>query len=94
MLVDPRAEVVRVSAEGDAEQLEEAVHAIEQGLRCVRGRVCGRCALEHDHAVRQVRGHDEVVLHHEPSALRVQNEPVTFFLNSYNTISKTVYQLF
>lgn len=75
MLVDPRAEVVGVPTEGDAEQLEEAVHAVEQRLRRVRRGVRGRRALEHDHAVRQVRRHDEVVLHHETGALRVQDEP-------------------
>lgn len=74
MLIDPGAEVVRVSPEGNAQQFEELVHAVEQRLRRVRGGVGRGGALEHDDAVRQVCGHDEVVLDHEACPLGVQDE--------------------
>lgn len=38
-------------------------------------RVFGRNPVEDDDAVRQVRGHDEVVLHHERRLLGVQDIP-------------------
>lgn len=36
--------------------------------------VFGGNAVEYDDAVRQVSGHDEIVLHHESRLLRVQDE--------------------
>lgn len=76
MFVDPRSEVVRISPEGDTEQFQELVHAVEQRLRRVRRRGGGGRALEHDHAVRQIRRHDEIVLYYEACAFCVENEPV------------------
>ena len=67
-------EVVGVPPECDFELLEELVHPREQRLRRAGLGGDGGGALEHDHAVREVRGHDEVVLNDEPGLLGVEDE--------------------
>lgn len=76
MLVDPRAEVVGISSEGDAKELKEPVHAVEQGLRAVRCGVRWGRAFKYYDAVGQISGHNEIVLDNEACPLCVQNEPV------------------
>jgi hypothetical protein len=73
--VDSRPVVVGVSSEGDAEQLKEAVHAVQQTLGRVSNGVHGWRSLEYDHPVSEISGHDEIVLHHKSGFLRVKNEP-------------------
>lgn len=53
-LVDPRAEVGRVPAEGDLERGQELVHSRQQRLGCGRERLDGRRAGVNDDAVREV----------------------------------------
>ena len=76
VLVDPRAVVGRVTAEGDVELLEELVHPGEQRLRRVRGGRDRRQAVVDDDAVGEVGRHDEIVLDNERRLLGVQHEPL------------------
>mmetsp|Transcript_18269 Transcript_18269/g.35312 ORF Transcript_18269/g.35312 Transcript_18269/m.35312 type:complete len:219 (+) Transcript_18269:103-759(+) len=75
-LVDARPVVRGVPSEGDGEVVEEHVHTRKQGLRRVRHAVHRGGALVHNDAVRQVRRHDEIVLHNERRLLRVHDEPL------------------
>lgn len=52
MLIDSRPEIIRISSEGDAQEFQEAVHAVEQRLWAVSCRMRWRCAFEDDHTVR------------------------------------------
>lgn len=76
MLIDPRPEVVRVSPERNAQLFEELVHAIQQGLRCVGCSVGRWGALKHNHSVRKVCGHDEIMLYNKACPLGVEDESV------------------
>ena len=38
----------------------------------------GRRALEDDHTISQVRGHDEIVFHNKRRLLSVQDKPTTY----------------
>lgn len=73
VLVDARSEIVGITTERNAEQLEESVHAGQQILRCVCRRVHRWCSLEYDDAVGQVGGHDEIVLDDKSGFLCVQD---------------------
>ena len=73
--VDSRPVVVGVSSEGDAEQLKEAVHAVQQTLRRMSNSIHGWRSLEYDHPVSKISGHDEIVLYHKTGFLCVENEP-------------------
>lgn len=73
-LVDAGTEVCGVTTEGDAEVLEEAVHAGKEGLGGAGGAVAGRGAFEDDDAIGQVGGHDEVVLDDEGGLFGVEDE--------------------
>lgn len=73
-LVDARAEVAGVAAEGDLEHAQELVHAVDEALRRVGHAVDAGLALVDDHLVRQVGRHDEVVLHDERRLLVVDDE--------------------
>mmetsp|Transcript_16970 Transcript_16970/g.36917 ORF Transcript_16970/g.36917 Transcript_16970/m.36917 type:complete len:509 (-) Transcript_16970:689-2215(-) len=75
-LVDAGAVVCGVTAEGDGQVRQEQVHARQQALRGAGPALYGRGALVHNHAVREVRGHDEVVLHDERRLLGVHDEPL------------------
>ena len=83
LLVDARTVVVGVATERDRQVLQEAVHTRHQHLGRLRRALHAGLTLVHHHAVRQVRRlrvtrpphahHDEIVLHHERRALRVQD---------------------
>ena len=73
-LVDARAEIGGIAAEGDLEARQELVHAREQALRRRRRRVDGGLALKHNDTVREVRRHDEIVLDDESGLLGVHDE--------------------
>mmetsp|Transcript_42128 Transcript_42128/g.70306 ORF Transcript_42128/g.70306 Transcript_42128/m.70306 type:complete len:332 (+) Transcript_42128:735-1730(+) len=73
-LVNARAVVGGVAAECDAEVFQEEVHAGQQTLRGAGPALDGRHAFVHDDAIRQIRGHNEVVLHDERRLLRVHDE--------------------
>eukprot|EP01025_Chloroclados_australasicus_P035678 TRINITY_DN36314_c1_g1_i2.p1 TRINITY_DN36314_c1_g1~~TRINITY_DN36314_c1_g1_i2.p1 ORF type:complete len:206 (-),score=-1.42 TRINITY_DN36314_c1_g1_i2:11-607(-) len=71
--VNTRTVVCGVSPERDVETLQEAVHACQERLRRVRGCLTGRLTRIYDHAIREVRGHNEVVLHDECRLLDVHD---------------------
>lgn len=69
--VDARSEIVWVSPESYSQQLEEPVHASQESLRGVGYRADRRLAFKHYHTICQIRRHDEIVLNHKTSFLRV-----------------------
>jgi len=73
-LVNARAEVGRVAAEGDVQILQELVAASEKRLGLVSMSVDTRLAIKDDNAIGEVRGHDKIVLDDESSLLGVHDE--------------------
>lgn len=74
LLVDPRSVVFGVPPERNLKLLQELVHALEQGLRSASFRFDRGHALEDDDSVRQISGHDEIVLDDETGLFGVQDE--------------------
>lgn len=74
--IDTRPEIVRITSESDSQQLQEPIHAGQQSLGCVSGRIHRRPPFEDDNSISQVSGHDEVVLNHKSSFFRMYNESV------------------
>ena len=74
-LVDARAVVRGVTAEGDFKLLQKGVHPAEQALRAVGSAFDPRSAVVYNHPVRKVCRHDEIVLDHERCLLGVEDVP-------------------
>lgn len=69
-------EIVWITTECDAEQLQETIHSVEQRLWCIGDGMHRWCTLEHNDTIGQVSGHDEIVLNDEAGFLCVQNVSV------------------
>ena len=72
--MDYLPEVVGISPERDLQLRQKLVHSPEQRLGRVGDCLDRGLALKDDDPVRQVRGHDEVVLHDETGFLGVEDE--------------------
>ena len=73
VLVDSWSEIVRITTESYAEQLQESVHAVEESFRGVSGCVDGWTSFEDNHTISEVSCHDEIVLDDEASFFGVKN---------------------
>lgn len=63
-----------IASKGDAEELQESVHAVQKSFRGVRGCVNRWCAFEDDNAIGEIGCHDEIVLYNKSGFLGVKNE--------------------
>ena len=74
MLIDSRAEAVRIAAECNVEVLEEAVAASEKALGFAGPGLYGWLSVKDDDAVGKICGHDEIVLYDEGCLLGMHDE--------------------
>mmetsp|Transcript_1606 Transcript_1606/g.3459 ORF Transcript_1606/g.3459 Transcript_1606/m.3459 type:complete len:321 (+) Transcript_1606:521-1483(+) len=74
MLVDSRAEVDRITTEGDFQTLEELIHSCQERLRRRRGGFDSGSSVVNNDTICQICCHDEIVLYHKCRFLAVHDE--------------------
>jgi len=72
--INARAKIRGIPSKSDVEVFEESVASTEERLRFVGVGVDARFAIKDNDAVRQVRGHDEIVLDHKGCLLSMHDE--------------------
>lgn len=73
-LIDAGTKVCGIAAEGDVEEVEEFVHAVQQSLGSVGPAFDSWLALVNDDLVGQIGGHDEIVFYDEGCLFVVDDE--------------------
>ena len=85
VLVDTRAEVVRISSEGDIHHVKELVHTSDHALGSASvGVLCG-LTTEDDDLIGEISRHDEIVLHDKGSSLGI-DDPTFHDASSEDTL--------
>jgi hypothetical protein len=72
----PWAKVGRISAERDVKQGQKGIHAGNHRLRSMSCGLDAGLSVVHNHSVRQVGGHDEIVFYDESGLFAVHDEPL------------------